>query len=60
MSVECKLKPMQMVEVKLFLHPADHCRALSAANEANLTEDEFYALAIHLGTAEVLRSGRRP
>ena len=35
-------------------------RAQSAAREANLTERDFYALAIHLGTAEILHSVRRP
>ncbi|TDV11485.1 hypothetical protein [Paraburkholderia caballeronis] len=54
------LKPVQLVEVKLLLHPADLRRAQSAAREANLTERDFYALAIHLGTAEILHSVRRP
>ena len=53
-------KPIQPVEVKLLLHPADYRRALSAAREANLSEHDFYALAVHLGTAEILQSVRRP
>ena len=58
--MECVSKQVQQVEVKLLLHPADHRRALTAAREANLSERDFYALAVHLGTAEILQSVRRP
>jgi hypothetical protein len=49
-------KPPAKVEVKLELHPNDHRRALAIAKAANLPVRDFFALAIHLGAAEILRS----
>jgi hypothetical protein len=49
-------KPPAKVEVKLQLHPHDHVRALAIAKAANLAERDFFALAIHLGAAEILRA----
>jgi hypothetical protein len=49
-------KPPAKVEVKLQLHPNDHRRALAIAKAANLPVRDFFALAIHLGAAEILRS----
>jgi hypothetical protein len=43
------------VEVKLFLHPEDHHRAMAAAKALNLAEREFFALALHLGANQILR-----
>ncbi|WP_321910834.1 MULTISPECIES: hypothetical protein [unclassified Paraburkholderia] len=43
------------VEVKLFLHPEDHYRAMAAAKTLNLAEREFFALALHLGATQILR-----
>ncbi|HEV3429101.1 MAG TPA: hypothetical protein VG320_14590 [Paraburkholderia sp.] len=54
--MEYTLKPPTKIEVKLLLHPQDHDRAMAIAKAANLGEREFYALAIHLGAAEILRS----
>ncbi|WP_167401241.1 hypothetical protein [Paraburkholderia eburnea] len=54
--MEFTLKPPAKIEVKLLLHPHDHNRAMAIAKTANLGEREFYALAIHLGAAEILRS----
>ncbi|QGZ64415.1 hypothetical protein [Paraburkholderia acidisoli] len=46
------------IEVKLALHPHDHRRAMAAAKALNLAEDEFYALAVHLGAAQILRDAQ--
>jgi len=46
-------KPPNKVEVKLQLHPRDHHRALAIAKAANLAERDFFALAIHLGAAQI-------
>ena len=54
--MESALKPPAKIEVKLLLHPHDHHRALAIAKAANLAERDFFALAIHLGAAESLRS----
>jgi hypothetical protein len=55
-AMEFSLKPPAKIEVKLLLHPHDHDRAMAIAKAANLAERDFYALAIHLGAAEILRS----
>jgi hypothetical protein len=47
-------KPPAKIEVKLLLHPHDHHRALDIAKAANLAERDFFALAIHLGAAQIL------
>ncbi|MFP6560528.1 hypothetical protein WJ542_19830 [Paraburkholderia sp. B3] len=49
-------KPPAKVEVKLQLHPNDHRRALAIAKAANLPVRDFFALAIHLGAAQILSS----
>lgn len=49
-------KPPAKVEVKLQLHPNDHRRALAIAKAANLPVRDFFALAIHLGAAQILHS----
>lgn len=53
-------KPPAKIEVKLLLHPHDHNRALAIAEAANLAERDFFALAIHLGAAQILRSADTP
>ncbi|WP_028224313.1 MULTISPECIES: hypothetical protein [Paraburkholderia] len=53
-------KPPAKVEVKLQLHPNDHHRALAIAKAANLAERDFFALAIHLGAAQILRGADTP
>lgn len=57
--MEYASKLAQPVEIKLLLHPADHRRVLNAARQANMSEREFFALAVHLGTAEILQSVRQ-
>ncbi|MBN3854132.1 MULTISPECIES: hypothetical protein [unclassified Paraburkholderia] len=54
--MESALKSPAKIEVKLLLHPHDHHRAMAIAKAANLAERDFYALAIHLGAAEIMRS----
>jgi hypothetical protein len=46
----------QKIEVVLFLHPKDHECATAAARATNMSEAEFYALALHLGTTVILRN----
>lgn len=53
-------KPPAKIEVKLLLHPHDHNRALAIAKAANLAERDFFALAIHLGAAQILRAADTP
>ncbi|OBR46387.1 hypothetical protein A6456_27535 [Paraburkholderia tropica] len=55
-AMESSLKPPAKIEVKLLLHPQDHDRALAIARSANIAERDFFALAIHLGAAEILRA----
>ncbi len=50
--------PLRKIEITLELHPVDHRRALSAAREANMDEQAFYALALHLGTLAILHGAR--
>ena len=53
--MESAQKSYAKVEVKLFLHPEDHHRAMAAAKALNLAEREFFALALHLGANQILR-----
>ncbi|SDC61522.1 hypothetical protein [Paraburkholderia lycopersici] len=53
--MESAQKSHSKVEVKLFLHPDDHHRALAAAKTLKLAEREFFALALHLGANQILR-----
>ncbi|CAG9248446.1 hypothetical protein [Paraburkholderia unamae] len=53
--MESAQKSHGKIEVKLFLHPNDHHRAMVAAKALNLAEREFYALALHLGSNQILR-----
>lgn len=53
--MESAQKSHAKVEVKLFLHPQDHDRAMAAAKALNLAEREFLALALHLGANQILR-----
>ncbi|WP_322042217.1 hypothetical protein [Paraburkholderia sp. J67] len=54
--MESALKSPAKIEVKLLLHPHDHHRAMAIAKAANLAERDFFALAIHLGSAAIQRS----
>jgi hypothetical protein len=58
--MDCLPKPPAKIEVTLELHPHDHHRALAIAQAANLAERDFFALAVHLGAAEILRSAQTP
>lgn len=42
-------------EVRVTLHPADYTRAVAAADCLKMPADEFYALAIHVGTVALLQ-----
>jgi hypothetical protein len=58
--MESAQKSYAKVEVKLFLHPEDHHRAMAAAKALNLAEREFFALALHLGANQILRQSDAP
>jgi hypothetical protein len=54
----CEQNPPAKIEVKLSLHPHDLNRALAIAKAANIAERDFFALAIHLGTAQIQKAAK--
>jgi hypothetical protein len=46
----------QKIEIVLSLHPKDHECATAAARTTKMSDGEFFALALHLGTTAILRN----
>ncbi|MGF6773574.1 hypothetical protein P3T18_006088 [Paraburkholderia sp. GAS199] len=47
--------PQERVEIMLSLHPADYARLKAGAIKTKMSEAEFYAVSLHIGSLAVLR-----
>lgn len=45
----------QRQELSVLLHPTDYSRVNAAAELTSMAPNDFYALAMHIGTREILR-----
>jgi hypothetical protein len=54
-NVATALRGVERRELRVELHPTDYTRVTAAANQLKIPADEFYALALHLGTETILQ-----